>query len=81
MGAGDDCVVTPRLQVKGVAGLRIADASVIPSVPVSAMNAPSMMIGYRAAELAREDRLGSGDRKPAPGRRSRRASTGPQAPR
>jgi len=58
MGNGADSVVTPRLVVQGVTGLRVADASVIPSVPVSAMNAPSMMIGHRAAQFAREDREG-----------------------
>jgi choline dehydrogenase len=37
-----------------VRGLRIADASVIPVVPVSALNAPSMLIGYRAARFIKE---------------------------
>jgi choline dehydrogenase len=53
LGTGADSVVDPELRVRGVRGLRVADASVIPSVPVSAMNAPSMMIGWRAAELLR----------------------------
>jgi choline dehydrogenase-like flavoprotein len=43
-----------QLRVRGVRGLRVADASVIPSVPVSAMNAPSMVIGYRAAQLVKQ---------------------------
>ncbi|MCU1280615.1 MAG: hypothetical protein JWM53_4161 [bacterium] len=51
MGSGSDAVVDAELRVRGVRGLRVADASIIPSVPVSAMNAPSMMIGWRAAEL------------------------------
>ncbi len=51
MGTRDRSVVDETLKVRGVAGLRIADASVMPSVPVSALNAPSMMIGHRAAEL------------------------------
>ena len=53
MGTGADSVVDPELRVRGVRNLRVADASIIPSVPVSAMNAPSMMIGLRAAELVR----------------------------
>jgi choline dehydrogenase len=36
-----------------VSGLRVADASTIPWTPVSALNAPSMLIGYRAAKLIR----------------------------
>ena len=50
---GDDpaSVVDTSLRVRGVAGLRVADASVVPTTPVSAMNAPSMLVGYRAAEL------------------------------
>lgn len=51
MGADEDSVVDTELRVRGVKGLRIADASVMPVTPVSALNAPSMMIGYRAAEF------------------------------
>jgi choline dehydrogenase-like flavoprotein len=51
---GDDvhAVVDTRLELNGVRALRIADASVVPTTPVSAMNAPSMLVGYRAARLA-----------------------------
>ena len=45
-----------RLRLPGTPGLRIADASVIPETPVSALNAPSMLVGYRAARYALEDR-------------------------
>ena len=50
--AGDrDAVVDEQLRARGILGLRIADASTIPSVPVSAMNAPSMLLGYRASRF------------------------------
>jgi choline dehydrogenase len=54
MGTDADAVVDPTLRVRGVAGLRVADASVMPEVLVSALNAPSMMIGWRAAQLIRD---------------------------
>lgn len=48
-------VVDPDLRVKGVQGLRIADASVMPTVVRGNTNAPSIMIGEKAAGLIRED--------------------------
>ncbi|WP_308726584.1 GMC oxidoreductase [Enhygromyxa salina] len=51
LGADGRGVVDEQLRVRGVEGLRVADASVIPVVPVSALNAPSMLIGYRAADM------------------------------
>jgi choline dehydrogenase-like flavoprotein len=59
-------VVTPQLQLRGVTGVRIADASVIPVGPVSAMNAPSMLIGYRVAKAIRAT-LHEGNRKASSG--------------
>jgi choline dehydrogenase len=56
MGADDSAVVDTRGRLKGVSGVRIADASVTPWTPVSAMNAPSMMIGHRMATFALQDR-------------------------
>ncbi len=55
MGQGEDAVVTPRLAVRGVRGLRVADASVMPTLPSGNTNAPSMMIGDRAAGFVLED--------------------------
>jgi choline dehydrogenase len=53
MGTALTDAVDTELRLRGVSGLRIADASVIPWTPVSALNAPSMLVGYRAAQLLR----------------------------
>lgn len=55
MGEDAGAVVDTRGRVAGVRGLRVADASITPWTPVSAMNAPSMMIGHRVASFAREE--------------------------
>ena len=54
MGTSANHAVDTELRLRGVSGLRVADASVIPWTPVSALNAPSMLIGYRAATLLRK---------------------------
>lgn len=51
MGEGADAPVDTQLRLKGFANIRIADASVFPVVPVSALNAPSMMVGFRAVDF------------------------------
>jgi choline dehydrogenase len=48
-------VVDPRLRVKGVGKLRVADASVMPAVIGGNTNAPTIMIGERAAEMIAAD--------------------------
>jgi len=54
MGDGPEAVVDRQLRVKGVTGLRVADASVMPVAPVAALNAPSMLIGWRAAAMLKQ---------------------------
>ncbi|TVQ35133.1 MAG: glucose-methanol-choline oxidoreductase [Geminicoccaceae bacterium] len=56
MGIDQMAVVDPSLRVYGIEGLRVADASVMPSITTSNTNAPSIMIGWKAAELIRERR-------------------------
>lgn len=51
MGPPGDGVVDSRLRVHGVRGLRVADASVMPTIVSSNTNAPAMMIGEKAADL------------------------------
>jgi choline dehydrogenase len=49
--AGPTTVVDDKLRVHGLSGLRIADASIFPTMPSGNTNAPSIMVGEKAAEL------------------------------
>lgn len=55
MGPASDSVVDARLRVHGVASLRVADASVMPTIASSNTNAPAIMIGEKAADLLLAD--------------------------
>ncbi|MGE2815876.1 GMC family oxidoreductase [Mycobacterium heidelbergense] len=53
MGSDESSVVDPQLRVRGVFGLRVADASVMPSTVRGHTHAPSVLIGEKAADLIR----------------------------
>ncbi len=53
MGSDDASVVDPELRVRGVEGLRVADASVMPTIIRGHTHAPSVLIGEKAADLIR----------------------------
>jgi choline dehydrogenase len=55
MGKGPNAVVDAHLRVQGVAGLRIADASIFPTITSGNTNAPTIMVGEKAADMILAD--------------------------
>jgi choline dehydrogenase-like flavoprotein len=57
MGVDGMAVVSPELRVHGLDGLRVCDSSIMPQINSSNTNAPSIMIGEKAADIIRGNRI------------------------
>jgi len=55
MGTDDMAVTTPDLKVRGIEGLRVVDASVMPMVPSSNIHPATIMVAEKAADAIKQD--------------------------
>lgn len=62
MGTGPNAVVDPRLRVRGLRGLRVIDASIMPTHICAHTNAPTIMIAEKGADLVRRGDEGQSHR-------------------
>jgi choline dehydrogenase len=53
MGVVEEAVVGPDTRVHGITALRVVDSSIFPSIPNGNLNAPTIMVAERAADLIR----------------------------